>query len=317
MTFKKSVGYQYLISNGIERPKTPDLHKAHSPKEVSSYILEWKQEVYKLLPDDSLKNPMYKWNRKVAEFKESSLFNEYTAALASGQLKKTIKQPWFRTKWKSDEQINEQILIWSRQIEKALKQETMPTDMLPSLPAPVGPASNLRITQIWPPEEPPSKIIKLEDLPQPAEHSTRDRICEPVDMEIDTVKLEPDNIEIIDLHYIQSLEPEALLKYVQKQSKFYTDYVDDDSRSFIGSLVGACTQFVPCGKFNKDDSCSQDFIHTDKNGEKRIHSCVLCYFVLSGMISMHRLPNCPLLKKKCQDSYCNDLENKWNFKKII
>ena len=244
---------------------------------------------------------MHKWNTKVVEFKESSLFAEYTAALASGQLNKPIKQPWFRGKWKSDEQINEQILIWSRQIEKALKQLQTPADMLPSLPAPVGPAG---LKMIWPKmsssEEPPSKIIKLEDLPQPVEHSSRDRLCEPVDMEID-VKLEPDNTKIIDLHYIQSLGPEELLKYVQKQSKFYVDTVDDDSRSFIGSLVGACTQFVPCGNFNKDDSCSEDFIHTDKNCEKRVHSCVLCYFVLSGMISMHRLPKCPLLKG-CQDS---------------
>ena len=220
------------------------------------------------------------------EFKASDLFAEYTAALHSGKVSNKVKQPWFRKHWKSDDDLDEQIKLWKNKIEKAL---TMPT--MPVLPAPVGPA------QKQDDDEPPVKVVKLEsNLPHPVEHSSWDKLCEPVDMEIDNVKLEADTSQVIDLHYIQTLHPEkALLGYVQEQSKFYANTVDDDSRAFIGSLVGACTQFVPCGRFNKDNSCPKDFIHNDQNHEKRIHACLLCYFVFSGMINIHRLPQCPLL----------------------
>ena len=58
------------------------------------------------------------------------------------------------------------------------------------------------------------------------EHS--DKICEVMDMDIDEVnpKLEPDLSKVIDLHHIQTLEPDSLLKYVQDQSVYYAEAVD-------------------------------------------------------------------------------------------
>ena len=73
-----------------------------------------------------------------------------------------------------------------------------------------------------------------------------------------------------------------------------------NGRQFLGSIVGSCVRYVPCGRFNKDNSCDATFMHTDKNFEKRIHSCALCYFASGGLINDHRLIQCPLLAyNKC------------------
>ena len=68
-----------------------------------------------------------------------------------------------------------------------------------------------------------------------------------------------------------------------------------DGRQFIGSIVGGCIRFIPCGHYNKDNSCDLEFVHNDQNDEKRIHACALCYYVLGGMINVHRLIQCPIL----------------------
>ena len=49
------------------------------------------------------------------------------------------------------------------------------------------------------------------------------------------------------------------------------------------------------GHYNKNNSCVLPFVHNDDNEEKRIHACALCYFVMGGMINVHRLIQCPLL----------------------
>ena len=199
--------------------------------------------------------------------------------------------------------MDEQIEKWKVQVKQALEK----TEELPSsLPAPVGPAfktkadhelSDVSAAVLDDEKEPRSKEAEIE----PIEHLSKDKTCDPIDMDIDTEvtpKVEADMSRVLDLHHIQTLQPEDLLKYVQQQSIYYAQAVDrseEDSRSFVGSLVGGCIRFVPCGSFNKDNSCPEEFIHSLDN-QSRIHSCALCYFALCGMITSHRVTNCPLLK---------------------
>ena len=74
-----------------------------------------------------------------------------------------------------------------------------------------------------------------------------------------------------------------------------SNYRYPEGRHFIGSIVGGCIRYVPCGHYNKDNSCDLPFVHNDEKSEKRIHACALCYFVMGGMINVHRLIQCPLL----------------------
>lgn len=103
----------------------------------------------------------------------------------------------------------------------------------------------------------------------------------------------------IDFKKISELDANQWLKYVQEKSAFYAKNCDckfPDGRQFVGSIVGACIRFVPCAQFNKDNSCQEkNMVHTDENGEKRIHSCALCYFAMGGMLNCHRVIQCPLL----------------------
>ena len=119
-----------------------------------------------------------------------------------------------------------------------------------------------------------------------------------------TIKCEPGQIQIktargLDFSALVAMEPETeMMAYVQAKANEYAQATDTkypDGRVFVGSLVGGCVRYVPCGSFNKDNSCPMSFVHPDLNGEQRIHSCALCYFALCGMINLHRLSQCPLL----------------------
>ena len=103
----------------------------------------------------------------------------------------------------------------------------------------------------------------------------------------------------IDFNALIRMEPDIeMMAYVQAKASLYataTEAKYPDGRMFVGSLVGGCVRYVPCGAFNKDNSCSMAFVHPDQHGEQRIHSCLLCYFALCGMINLHRLSQCPLL----------------------
>ena len=63
----------------------------------------------------------------------------------------------------------------------------------------------------------------------------------------------------------------------------------------VNALIEDRTGYVPCGHFNKDNSCDLPFVHLNEKNENMIHSCALCYFVLSGLINVHLLKKCPLL----------------------
>lgn len=103
----------------------------------------------------------------------------------------------------------------------------------------------------------------------------------------------------IDFKHLTTLDANTeMLQYVQEKCQDYVTGLDQkfpEGRQFIGSIVGGCIRYVPCGSYNKDNSCDQSFVHDDSNGEKRIHSCALCYFAMGGMINTHRLIQCPLL----------------------
>ena len=103
----------------------------------------------------------------------------------------------------------------------------------------------------------------------------------------------------IDFKLIKSLDANTdMMEYIQGISQCYKKSLDKrlpDGRQFIGSIVGGCVRFIPCGHYNKDNSCDLKFVHNDQNDEKIIHACALCYFVLGGMINVHRLIQCPIL----------------------
>ena len=63
----------------------------------------------------------------------------------------------------------------------------------------------------------------------------------------------------------------------------------------VNDLIEDRTKYLPCGQFNKDNSCDLPFVHLNEKNENVIHSCALCYFVLSGLINVHLLRKCPLL----------------------
>ena len=63
----------------------------------------------------------------------------------------------------------------------------------------------------------------------------------------------------------------------------------------VNDLIEDRTKYLPCGQFNKDNSCDLPFVHLNEKNENMIHSCALCYFVLSGLINVHLLRKCPLL----------------------
>ena len=63
----------------------------------------------------------------------------------------------------------------------------------------------------------------------------------------------------------------------------------------VNDLIEDRTKYIPCGQFNKDNSCDLPFVHLNEKNENMIHSCALCYFVLSGLINVHLLRKCPLL----------------------
>merc|ERR1712008_525995 len=95
----------------------------------------------------------------------------------------------------------------------------------------------------------------------------------------------------VDFKLISSLDANTdMMEYIQGISQSYTESLDKkypDGRQFIGSIVGGCIRFIPCGHYNKDNSCDLEFVHNDQNDEKIILACRFCYFVLHRRNDKH------------------------------
>ena len=85
------------------------------------------------------------------------------------------------------------------------------------------------------------------------------------------------------------------LSYFNKAFSQYSLYRSPNGMKLVQKIVEDRNGYNPCGRFNKDNSCDLSFVHSNDKNENIIHSCALCYFALSGLINIHRLPKCPLL----------------------
>jgi hypothetical protein len=105
--------------------------------------------------------------------------------------------------------------------------------------------------------------------------------------------------EKIDFDKVLSLDPDTkLLSYIKALAHGYKDAISSSAPNgikLVNELIEDRTGYVPCGHFNKDNSCDLPFVHLNEKNENMIHSCALCYFVLSGLINVHLLKKCPLL----------------------
>jgi len=133
------------MSNDIERPQTPNFHEAKSGKEAIGLLIEWKRAVNNLVPKEQT-SLMHIWRKKWEELKSSQWYEEYLNAVQSGKIRK-FKLPWFRSKWKDDGELDEQIKAWTTKVQEALdrKNNCLPPGLLPT---PVGPAFKTNDDQI-------------------------------------------------------------------------------------------------------------------------------------------------------------------------
>ena len=89
-----------------------------------------------------------------------------------------------------------------------------------------------------------------------------------------------------------------MIEYIKQKPVAYAKAIDKsnpDGRPLISLLTDKTVNYVPCGLFNKSNSCDKPFTHDEKEDEVKIHACSLCYFALCGMINAHRQSKCPLL----------------------
>ena len=108
------------------------------------------------------------------------------------------------------------------------------------------------------------------------------------------------------------LEPEKFLKGDMGESNKYLvkciiprikRFVDQNRESFavIFALGEVCeplnyTVVRTCMPYNRGGACRDGHIHTDMKGNKRIHSCMICWEVL-WIFTNHRVVACPLLTR--------------------
>lgn len=117
----------------------------------------------------------------------------------------------------------------------------------------------------------------------------------------------------VDFKIANDLSGDEMLRYIQHCSRDYAHALDKtfpDLRRVVGFLIktdlgsngvkGRCeekdsNQPLPCDVYNKTGTCNYPIVHLDSKQDQRIHSCSLCYFILGGLINMHRQSKCPLL----------------------
>lgn len=111
----------------------------------------------------------------------------------------------------------------------------------------------------------------------------------------------------LDFALISLMNPgEEMLRYIQSKSYDYARELDvkyPDFRRMMGRTVlnqlpVGNQKVLPCGPYNKNDSCphksADSILHAGPVGMS-IHACSLCYFCLGGLFNFHRQDRCPLL----------------------
>jgi len=123
-------------------------------------------------------------------------------------------------------------------------------------------------------------------------HSNGDTLTEDLDKVIST-------FNGLDVDIISRLDPnKELFDYVKEKSMAYICAVSVKSpngQRLTETIVYNQNGFTPCGLYNKNNSCTKAFVHKDAYHGRVIHSCLLCHFVLSGLVNIHIMSNCPLL----------------------
>lgn len=255
------------------RVKTPDTFAILTLADWQSSCLQWKNELEGVAKN--IATPLISQREiDVRQLKKSDLYLDYIKARQDGKIRREVKSPDPKsTDYGSIHKWEKAYKLWRNELREALEDSDL------FYFAQMQSGSSQRSKEIVGCET--SKPMLFKPI-----------IKEEVDEDDGKLK--------IDLDKITTMDPDTeMMSYVSNLSINYATAIDQKhakTRGFVGSLVGGCVRFIPCGAYNKDNSCpSKSTLHSDKSCEKRIHSCVLCYFVLSGMINMHRLPKCPLL----------------------
>jgi len=257
--FKESTAYKTVLNAGILRPKTPDISMTNFNPAWEDYnaISDWKNGI-----DEAFRNKQRflkeRQQRDVSAMKDTLLYMEYAKWLHFEKVK-LIETP----------DLNEVYTLkdWEAKFDKWKFELKDAVDEYHKERKKADSASYFGAS------------IKNSSAENSAETEAKVKAS-------------------INFKHMLSLDANDLMTYIQEKSQHYSEKVDKmypDGRSFIGSIVGGCIRYVPCGSYNKDNSCTLPFVHNDEKGEKRIHACALCYFVMGGMINVHRLIQCPLL----------------------
>jgi len=282
--FKESISYQAVLLSGKPRPPTPGTHFTNNS------IKNWKNEIYekyKILA----KFMSDRQHRDINAMKDTLLYMEYAKAYHFKKVRH-VKTPYGDNcltlkdwelkfeQWKFElkdvvDEYNKQRKRSSEiaiDVSSSAKQPKISNEALKKSFVNSG---NL---------QPFDKSV----LPLQQDDKSSPEKCSESVKKI-----------AIDFKLLLSLDANTdMMEYIQGISQCYTESLDKkypDGRQFIGSIVGGCIRFIPCGHYNKDNSCDLEFVHNDQNDEKRIHACALCYYVLGGMINVHRLIQCPIL----------------------
>ena len=261
--------YAQARHEGIaSRVKTPDTSSVVTLSDWEEVFNGWKTDLEASL-EQSQTEPNRRRAADVSKMKESDLYLDYSKALMDGYIPFKCRIP------SPDPAISCDWKTWDRNFDKWRHQLQLALASIDEkhLPKIKNRTRKRRSSSRDEPQLPMVKVIKKEVVEEVQE------LC-------------------IDFDKVSNLDADTeLLNYVQKLSVNYASAIDEKhakSRGFIGLLVGKA-KFRPCGYYNKDNSCRLNTLHSDKNNEKRIHSCALCYFVFCGMINMHFLKKCPLL----------------------
>ena len=131
--------------------------------------------------------------------------------------------------------------------------------------------------------------------------------------EIEKLKseLKPETADDTTLPF--GLEPDRYLKVDQKEAMTYLAktiiprikrVIDENRAKFvvIFALGESCEPIdyetvKTCSRYNQGWQCGEGKIHTDAQGNKRSHSCTICWEAL-WVYTPHRVINCPLLTVK-------------------
>jgi len=276
--FKESISYQAVLLSGKQRPPTPGTHFTNNS------IKNWKNEIYekyKILA----KFMSDRQHRDINAMKDTLLYMEYAKAYHFKKVRH-VKDPQGENcltlkdwelkfeQWKFE--LKDVVDEYNKQRKRSseIASDVSSSAKQPKISNEALEKSFVNSGNLQPFEK---SVLPI----QPDEKSSPEKCSESVK------KI------AIDFKLLLSLDANTdMMEYIQGISQSYTESLDKkypDGRQFIGSIVGGCIRFIPCGHYNKDNSCDLEFVHNDQNDEKRIHACALCYYVLGGMINVHRL----------------------------